>query len=204
MCRRSQRAPRRRCVREGVSCDMPPLGAADQPRRRGGVKPIDEFEWQQEPGALGPVRRATPGDLDDGGGVVGCIVIDSPPFAPDSNEVAMVQLRRMRRGHVSRGCTTHSVGSVTEERPRCWRAARCWLRKAKGNSGKRISVSAYGGCFGGTSMEGQVCEICQPRWRLVRQFVRSRATVAPRWDSGASQNSATSGCRSSACCTMPL
>ena len=51
---------------------------------------------------------------------------------------------------------------------------------------------------------GKVCEICQRRWRLVRQFVRSRATVAPRWDSGASQNSATSGCRSSACCTMPL
>jgi hypothetical protein len=73
------------------------------------VKPIDEFERQQEPGPLGPVRRAAPGDLDDGGGFVGCIVNDSPPFAPDSNEVAMVQLRRMRRGHGPRGCTTHSV-----------------------------------------------------------------------------------------------
>ena len=117
MCRCSQRAPRRRCVREGVSCDMSPSGAADQPGRRGAVKPIDQFERQQEPGALGPIRRAAPGDLDDGDGVVGCIVIDTPPFAPDSNEVAMVQLRRMRRGHGPRGCTTHSVGSVTVNGP---------------------------------------------------------------------------------------
>jgi hypothetical protein len=27
---------------------------------------------------------------------------------------------------------------------------------------------------------GKVCEICQPRSRLVCQFVRSRATVTPR------------------------
>ena len=63
------------------------------------MKPIDGFEGQQEPGPFGPVRRAIPGDLDDGDGVVGCIVIDTPPFAPDSNEIATVQLRRMRRGH---------------------------------------------------------------------------------------------------------
>ena len=63
------------------------------------MKPIDEFERQQEPGALGPVRCAASGDLGDGDGVVGCTVIDTPPFAPDSNDVAMVQLRRMRRGH---------------------------------------------------------------------------------------------------------
>ena len=204
MCRCSQRAPRRRCVREGVSCDMPPSGAADQPGRRGAVEPIDQFERQQEPGALGPIRRAAPGDLHDGDGVVGCIVIDTPPFAPDSNEVAMVQLRRMRRGHGPRGCTTYSVATVTMDRLRCWRSARCWLHKVTGKSGKRVSVSAYFGRSSGTSMEGKVCEICQPRSRLVRQFVRSRATVTPRWDSGASQNSATSGCRSSACCTMPL
>lgn len=117
MCRCSQRAPRRRCVREGVSCDMPPSGAADQPGRRGAVEPIDQFERKQEPGALGPIRGAAPGDLDDGDGVVGCIVIDTPPFAPDSNEGAMVQLRRMRRGHGPRGCTTHSVGSVTVNGP---------------------------------------------------------------------------------------
>ena len=117
MCRCSQGAPRRRCVREGVSCDMPPSGAADQPGRRGAVEPIDQFERQQEPGALGRIRGAAPSDLDDGDGVVGCIVIDTPPFAPDSNEVAMVQLRRMRRGHSPRGCTTHSVGSVTVNGP---------------------------------------------------------------------------------------
>lgn len=138
---------------------MPPSGAADQPGRRGAVKPINEFERQQEPGALGPVRRAAPGDLDDGDGVVGCIVIDTPPFASDSNEVAMVQLRRMRRGHGPRGCTTHSVGSVTEEPPRRWRAARRWLRKATEKSGKRVSVSAYFGRPGRTSMEGR-CAKC--------------------------------------------
>jgi hypothetical protein len=99
-----------------MPCDMPPSGAADQPGGRGAVKPIDEFIRQQEPGPLGPVRRAAPRDLDDGDGFVGCIVNDSPPFAPDSNEVAMVQLRRMRGGHGPRGCTTHSVagGAVLE------------------------------------------------------------------------------------------
>ena len=81
------------------------------------MEPIDQFERKQEPGALGPIRGAAPGDLDDGDGVVGCIVIDTPPFAPDSNEGAMVQLRRMRRGHGPRGCTTHSVGSVTVNGP---------------------------------------------------------------------------------------
>jgi len=81
------------------------------------VKPIDEFKRQQEPGPLGPIRRAAPRDLDDGDGVVVCTVIDSPPFAPDSNEVAMVQLRRMRRGHGPRGCTTHSVDSVMVNGP---------------------------------------------------------------------------------------
>lgn len=204
MCRRTQRAPRRRCVREGVPCDMPPSGAADQPGRRGAVKPIDEFERQQEPGALGPVRRAAPGDLDDGDGVVGCTVIDTPPFAPDSNDVAMVQLRRMRRRHGPRGCTTHSVGSMTEDWPRCWRAARRWLRKAPGKPGKRASVSAYGGHSNGTSMEEGCAKFASLGGGSCVQFVRSRATVAPRWDSGASQNSSTSGCRSSACCTMPL
>ena len=80
------------------------------------MKPIDEFERQQEPGAFGPVRCAAPDHLDDGHGVVGCIVIDTPPLTPDSNEVAPVQLRRMRRGHGPRGCTTHSVtGAVLEK-----------------------------------------------------------------------------------------
>ena len=81
------------------------------------MKPIQEFEGQQEPGPFGPVRRTTPGDLDDGDGLVGCIVNDSPPFASDSNEVAMVQRRRMRGGHGPRGCTTHSVESVTVDGP---------------------------------------------------------------------------------------
>jgi hypothetical protein len=90
------------------------------------VKPIDELERQQESGPLGPVRGAAPGDLDDGDGVVGCIVIDSPPFASDSNEVAMVQLRRMRRGHGLPGCTTRSVASVTLNKPTATpRTARC-------------------------------------------------------------------------------
>jgi hypothetical protein len=53
-------------------------------------------------------------------------VIDSPPFASDSNEVAMVQLRRMRRGHGLPGCTTRSVASVTLNKPTATpRTARC-------------------------------------------------------------------------------
>ena len=76
------------------------------------MKPIEELERQQEPGSLGPVRRAAPRDLDDGDGVISCVPIDSPTFAPDSKEVAEVQLRRMRRGHGPSGCTTHSVACM--------------------------------------------------------------------------------------------
>ena len=39
----------------------------------------------------------------------------------------------------------------------------------------------------------EVRETCPDRIRRARQFLRSRATVAPRCDSAASQNSSTSG-----------
>jgi hypothetical protein len=158
MCRRSQRAPRRRCVREGVSCDMPPSSAADQSGRRGAVKPIDEFERQQEPRALGPVRRAAPGDLDDGDGVVRCIVIDTPPFAPDSNEVATVQRRRMRRGHGPWGCTTRSVagGAVLGRRQATVTEAQSYEE----NPGKFFSVSL---CLRGPLWRYVLTDLC--RWR---------------------------------------
>ena len=74
------------------------------------------------------------------------------------------------------------------------------LRRADAAAGRRLPrLPADGAVAGGA---GSVLS----RYVLVPRatcYVRSRATVAPRWDSAASQNSSTSACFSSAACTMP-
>jgi len=66
-----------------------PASATDEPWRRRETKPIERFEWEEKPSPLRAIRRAAPGDVDEGNGAVALMPADSPAFSPDSNEIAV-------------------------------------------------------------------------------------------------------------------